>query len=313
MSYVDFVRLELFPEPWSRMRGVTAEEFAGFGRRNLEAMKDVLEGRMILIEKILDILPKGDVFKAIGELKEKEKIYKELDMAGSSCDGCPYRRDNSRIILSPIRSASGCYLISGGLYNSKQKALYKYCDPSDNTGCPLVMGEEDFLDKCAKYVVDERAALWDEERKIKRSLAEVNYAIRQAEEKPLFPFLRAKDHFNIGDEVFCYVAKNREGAIKTEVFMTGEVWDFVTEGGMLPLVVVKLDEEIYASGYPNRDCRIYCDLNSLEIMLKKEMKHFEKHPESFGVWAEINQQLDERNLSVAEEITKAFLQTKTPF
>ena len=41
MSYVDFARLEVFPEPWSRMRGVTAEEFGGFGRRNLEAMKDV--------------------------------------------------------------------------------------------------------------------------------------------------------------------------------------------------------------------------------------------------------------------------------
>lgn len=313
MSYVDFARLELYPKPWSGMRGVTAEELVSFGLLNLKVMRRVFEKRVVLIGKILDILPKGDIFKAIDELKEKEKIYKELDMAGNFCDGCSYRRDNSRIILSPIRSASGCYLISGGLYNSEQKALYKYCDPSDNTGCPLVMGGEDFLDKCAKYVVDERAALWDEERKIKLSLAEVNYAIRQAEEKPLFPFLRPKDHFKRGDEVLCYVAKNREGAIKTEVFMTGEVWDFVTESGMLPLVVVKLDEEIYASGYPNRDCRIYYDLNSLEIMLKKEMKHFEKHPESFGVWAEINQQLDERNLSVAEEITKAFLQTKTPF
>ena len=95
--------------------------------------------------------------------------------------------------------------------------------------------------------------------------------------------------------------------------MTGKIWDFVIESGLSPLVIVKLDEEIYASGYPNRDCRIYYDFNSLEIMLKSEAEYFEKHFEDYGLWVRINQQLSEGNRLIIEEITKAFFRTEPPF
>ena len=91
---------------------------------------------------------------------------------------------------------------------------------------------------------------------------------------------------------------------------TGKIWDFVIESGLSPLVIVKLDEEIYASGYPNRDCRIYYDFNSLEIMLKSEAEYFEKHFEDYGLWVRINQQLSEGNRLIIEEITKAFFRTE---
>ena len=304
----EFDYQKLIPKHWPNIRIRTEDDLIGLGRENLEHIKQYWEreqkkltqriiatGRQHCTIKNMEVADletlaheqyKAPVFRdvRIGYANKPEPFDEDsLNRESGTttfvvCGWCKHCLGGTTKYCCHITTT--CGLLPRLFHDGDNRVIND--ELSFDTPCLIVLHRSrELLKACLMHTKSRLKEVVAEKSMVDNFIDYTLLAISKSTKKPHFAGYRPRDHFNVGDQVVCFVSEDYNGrkTVQHNIFVSGTITE--KNGGNDSSVMVRTDSVVYLDEYPNI---ISYKASAPEIIKNQEFEYLKANPSYLKIW-----------------------------